>query len=114
DYLLLLRSAVKSFAYPDGADTLTEAGRQQVVHRYVEQLIAQNVSVAAITDYNGVRLEWFASIAERAAAEGITLFPGAEVSFKHGKYGLHVLAICPVVTDLAGLNSFLLSLDRDP
>jgi predicted ATPase len=79
----------------------------------VDQLNSQKISVGAITDYNGIREEWFEPIREEAAKRGIVVLPGAEVSFKAGKYGLHVLAIFPSGTDASSVNSFLRSLDRD-
>ena len=105
---------VQSFAYPDGADVRSEAGRSKVIDRYLEQLAAQRISIGAVTDYNGVRSDWFEPIVEKAAAQGITLLPGVEISFSYGKYGLHVLAIFHSQTDHLGLNSFVQSLDRDP
>ncbi len=105
---------VKSFACPDGADLKSEKGRAAVAESYVEQLAHQQIFVAAITDYNGVRLEWFQLLASNAAGHGITILPGAELSFSYGNHGLHVLAVFPADTDLSGLNAFLHSLDRDP
>lgn len=105
---------VNSFTYPDGSDVESEEGRSKVIDKYLKQLAAQKISIGAITDYNGLRMEWFEPIAERAAAEDITLLPGVEVSLKYGKYGLHVLAIFNSDTDYVGLNDFLKFLDRDP
>ncbi len=81
---------------------------------YVEQLAAQGISIGAITDYNGVNIEWFEVTAAKASNRGITLFPGAEMTFREGKCGLHILAIFSGDTDLKGLNAFLQSFDKDP
>jgi chromosome segregation protein len=81
---------------------------------YVEQLLTQGISIAAITDYNGINIEWFEVIAAKATNRGITLFPGAEMAFRQGKYDIHVLAIFPGNTDLKEANTFLQSLDQDP
>ena len=81
---------------------------------YVEQLSTQGISIAAITDYNGINIEWFEVIAAKATNRGITLFPGAEMVFRQGKYDIHVLAIFPGNTDLKEANTFLQSLDQDP
>jgi len=106
---------VNSFTYPDGSDVESEEGRSKVIDKYFKQLAAQKISIAAITDYNGVRSDWFEPIAEKAGLLGITILPGAEMSFKMaGKYGLHILAIFPEDTDLKGLNTFLQSFDKDP
>ena len=81
---------------------------------YVEQLSTQGISVAAITDYNGVNIEWFEVTAAKASNRGITLFPGVEMTFRQYQYGLHLLAIFAGDTDLKSLNTFLRSLDKDP
>ncbi len=60
----------------DGID-LTDA--------YVEQLAVQGISIAAITDYNGVNIEWFEVTAAKAINRGITLLPGAEMTLKEAK-----------------------------
>ena len=104
---------VHSFSCPDGADLKSASGRAALVKRYVDRLEDQGISICAITDYNGIRQEWFEPIREDAGGRGITVLPGAEVSFKTGKYGLHVLAIFPGDTVASRVNSFLQSLDRD-
>jgi len=80
---------------------------------YIEQLATQGISVAAITDYNGVNIEWFEVTAAKASNRGITLLPGVEMTFRQYKYGVHLLAIFAGDTDLKSLNTFLQSLDKD-
>jgi DNA repair ATPase RecN len=104
---------VDSFSCPDGADLKSTSGRTTVVGRYVDQLTDQRISVCAITDYNGIRTDWFEPIRNEAAKRGIVVLPGTEVSFNTGKYGLHILAIFPNDTAASSVNSFLRSLDRD-
>jgi hypothetical protein len=70
------------------------------------------IQVGAITDYNGIRQEWFIPIREQARNYSITLLPGVEISFSVGR-GLHVLAVFDEATDIEQVNSFLLTLDRD-
>lgn len=70
------------------------------------------IQVGAITDYNGIRQEWFIPIREQARNSSITLLPGVEISFSVGR-GLHVLAVFDEATDIEQVNSFLLTLDRD-
>jgi len=89
-------------------------GWKGLVDTYVEQLASQEISVAALTDYNGINIEWFEVTAAKATNRGITLLPGTELTFREGGYGLHVLAIFAGDTDLRVLNSFLRSLDKDP
>ncbi|HEY8164065.1 MAG TPA: hypothetical protein VIF83_00790 [Gemmatimonadaceae bacterium] len=105
---------VESFSYPSGADALSEKGRRKVSDQYAQQLLEQGVALAAITDYNGIREGWFNSIREFATLRSIVLFPGAEVSLRVGKLGLHVLAIFPFDTDAEAVNSYLQAQDRDP
>ncbi|HUL31679.1 MAG TPA: chromosome segregation protein SMC, partial [Thermodesulfobacteriota bacterium] len=102
---------VLAFVPPKG--TKREDGKV-LADAYVEQLAAQGVSVAAITDYNGVNIEWFEVTAAKATNRGITLLPGVEMTFRQDKVGLHILAIFAGDTDLKSLNSFLQSLDKAP
>lgn len=103
---------VATFALPSGFDIQNDQGR--LIDEYVDQLVAQEIRVGAITDYNGVREEWYTPLSEHAASKGIVLLPGAELSFNHGKYGLHVLAVFEMGTPPSSINSFILSLDQDP
>jgi hypothetical protein len=73
---------------------------------------AAKIDIGAITDYNGIRSEWFIPIRDQARDYGITVFPGAEISFSAVR-GLHVLAIFDETADIDQVNSFLLALDRD-
>jgi chromosome segregation protein len=102
---------VPAFMPPKG--TKREDGKG-LFDAYVEQLASQGISVAAITDYNGVDIEWFEITAAKATNRGVTLLPGVEMTFKQSKYGLHILAIFSGDTDLKGLNTFLRSLDKTP
>ena len=102
---------VLTFTPPKGRKREDGIGLADV---YIEQLSAQGISVAAITDYNGVNIEWFEVTAAKAGNRGITLLPGVEMTFRQYKYGLHILAIFAGDTDLKSLNTFLRSLDKDP
>jgi chromosome segregation protein len=102
---------VPAFVPPKG--TKREDGKG-LFDAYVEQLASQGISVAAITDYNGVNIEWFEITAAKATNRGVTLLPGVEMTFKQTKYGLHILAIFSGDTDLKGLNTFIRSLDKTP
>jgi chromosome segregation protein len=102
---------VTGFVPPKG--TKREDGKG-LFDAYVEQLASQGISIAAITDYNGVNIEWFEITAAKATNRGVTLLPGVEMTFRQAKYGLHILAIFSGDTDLKGLNTFLQSLDKNP
>jgi len=104
---------VSSFRAPNGADLTSPSGREAIVDAYVEQLVNSGIELAAITDYNGVREGWFESIRAKAAEHGITVLPGAEISFRAGKYDLHVLAVFKPTDRPAEINAFLQGADRD-
>ncbi len=62
---------------------------------YVQRLVDAGIEIAAITDYQGVRLMWFQLIRERAKSAGIVVLPGAEMSIGEGAgKGLHLLLVC--------------------
>lgn len=93
-----------SFTFPPG---LSAAQRDAVVAQYVQQLKAQGIVVAAITDYQQIREAWFAPIREAARQEGIFVYPGVELSFGGGvagKHGLHLLAIFPYDAKVGDIN----------
>jgi len=86
---------VHSFKLGAGDDVCTAHGRQDVVRRYVEALVAGGVEVAVLTDYQGVRQPWFDEIRAVAAARGVTVLPGAEMSIgQGGGKGIHLLLLC--------------------
>lgn len=105
---------VKSFSCPNGADIQSEAGRRAVAAQYASQLRTAGISLCALTDYNGVHRDWFYPIRDEARSRGIIVFPGIELSLNTGKCGLHILAIFEEDADLDGINSFILSQDRNP
>jgi DNA repair ATPase RecN len=102
---------VLTFMLPKGAKREDGIG---LADAYIEQLATQGISVAGITDYNGVNIEWFEVTAAKASNRGITLLPGVEMTFRQYKYALHILAIFAGDTDLKSLNTFLRSLDKNP
>lgn len=102
---------VHTFALPSGLDPRNAQYRERIVEQYVEQLAAQDIRIAAITDYQGVRKEWFAPIQQLARKQDIYVYPGAEISFTSaGKYGLHILAIFRYEEELDSINRCIQSL----
>jgi hypothetical protein len=87
---------------------------KDVAEAYVQQLATQAISIAAITDHNGVNAEWFEVIAAKAINRGITLLPGVELSLREGQDGLHLLVVFPGDADLRAVNALVRSLDKDP
>ena len=102
---------VRAFKPPKGTK---REGVRALADPYVEQLVTQGISIAALTDHNGINREWFEVTAAKAINRGITLLPGAEMAFREGASALHLLAIFPGDTDLKEVNTFLQSLDQDP
>lgn len=104
-----------SFVFARGLDA---ERREEVVRLYVEQLKAQGIQIATVTDYQQIRPEWFLPIQEAGQRESIYVYPGVELSFDGGvggKYGLHVLAIFPFKADLERINRTIEKLlDDDP
>jgi len=105
---------VNSFTLPSGINL--DLDKEEIAKDYVKRVKEANIKVAAITDYNGVREEWYSLISKEAEKEGIIIFPGVELSLKltGGKYGLHLLLIFEQDVDIDGLNTFLHSLDKNP
>ena len=93
---------VHSFALPGGTDEHNVTHREQIADQYVERLRAAGIEIAVITDYQGVRMDWFPLIRERAA--GITVLPGAEMSIDNVGKGLHLLLVCDEDTDPARIT----------
>jgi len=104
---------VPTFTLPAGLST-EKKDLEQIVNQYVQQLANQGIQIGAITDYQGVRTEWFDAIRTKAGEFGIVILPGTEVSLKVGKYGLHILAIFARHTPLERINQALTALDRNP
>ncbi len=101
-----------SFRLPSGLSPARD--KEQVAEQYVQQLANQDIQIAAITDYQGIRTDWFSLIQARAQERGIVVFPGAELSFKGPKHGLHILAIFPLDTNPGGIDRAIQALDRNP
>jgi len=107
---------VDSFILPSGVNVDSIDDRERLVKKYVEKLKDANIKICAITDYNGIRKEWFISIRDEAKKQGIFILPGAElsISLTGGKYGLHLITIFEDTINIDGLNNFLHSLDKNP
>lgn len=67
---------VHTFTLPGAVDVHQQGDRERIADQYVERLRAARLDVAAITDYQGVRTDWYSLIRDKA--DGITVLPGAE------------------------------------
>ncbi|MCZ7547632.1 MAG: AAA family ATPase [Anaerolineales bacterium] len=101
-----------SFKHPNGINL----GKDQpkIIARYVQQLVDQDIRIAAITDYQGIRSEWFLPIQKAAQDCNIVVYPGVELSFKLGKHGLHILAVFPSDIAPETINMAVQALDTKP
>lgn len=106
----------ESFTLTSGFDLSSDDRREELAEEYIKRMEKAKIKIGAITDYNGVRKEWFELIKNKANGKGIVIFPGVEFSLKltGGKYGLHWLLIFEQDVDIEGLNTFLHSLDKNP
>ena len=106
---------VDTFRSLPGLNMSDPDAQRRVVEAYVGQLEAQAIEICAITDYNGIRREWFEPIRDLAAARGLTVLPGAELACASlGKHGLHILLVFAETADLEGVNAAIRALDQDP
>ena len=107
---------IESFTLTSGFDLSSDDRREELAEEYIKRMEKAKIKIGAITDYNGVRKEWFELIKNKANGKGIVIFPGVELSLKltGGKYGLHLLLIFEQNVDINGLNTFLHSLDKNP
>lgn len=106
----------ESFTLPPGFDLSSDDKCEKLAEEYIKRIEKAQIRIGAMTDYNGVRKEWFELIKNKANGKGIVIFPGVELSLKltGGKYGLHLLLIFEQDVDIDGLNRFLHSLDKNP
>lgn len=103
---------VESFKLPDGINLSSQEDREKLVREYIKKLKEAEIKIGAITDYNGIRKEWFTTIKEEAEKEGIVIFPGVELSLREGKYGIHVLLVFNNDINIDDVNNFLKFLDK--
>jgi len=96
---------VPTFALPAGLDVRQQRDRERVADQYVGRLRAAGIEVAAITDYQGVRTDWYSLIRDKA--DGITVLPGAELSIANVGKGLHLLLIYDPNTDPDRINEVI-------
>ncbi len=108
--------ASSSFSLPSGLNLNSPSDIEKLVDEYVKKLKEANIKIAAITDYNLIRKEWFELIRNKAKAFDIIIFPGVElyVGLTGGKYGLHILIIFEENEKIEGINTFIQSLDKNP
>lgn len=106
---------ISTFNLPPNADIDTPAGRSAVVQQYVDQLEKCGIELGAITDYQGVREDWYAAIRDAADARGITLLPGAELAVSVGAgRGVHILLICGTGTSPNQINECIRRIHARP
>jgi len=102
---------VNSFALPNGTDLNKDLDK--LVELYLDKLIEKEIKIAAITDYQQVRKDFFEKLQTRAREKGIYVFPGVELSVNYGR-GIHILLIFEYDQDIDGINNYIKSLDQNP
>ncbi len=108
--------ASSTFSLSSGLNLDSDTDIKKLAKEYVKKLKDANIKIAAITDYNLIREDWFERIKREANKYGIIILPGIEldVGFSGGKYGLHVLLIFDERENVEGINRFVHSLDKNP
>lgn len=106
---------VESFKMPPGIDINSIDDREKVCSEYVVRLHDAGIKIAAITDYNGIRKEWFEPIAKKAKEKEIVVLPGVELSVHQtgGKYGIHILVIFEDTVSIDNINDLVKSFDKN-
>ena len=61
------------------------------IKNYIQKLKDENIKVGIITNHNKFDKEEFVNVKKQAKKEEILLIPGAELSVKEGKNGIHIL-----------------------
>ncbi len=101
---------VHSFTLPANTD-LNDIDK--LVSLYLEKLLEEDIKIAAITDYQQIRTDFFKKLQAAAVQKGIYIFPGVELSVNCGK-GLHILLIFEYCQDVGGINDYIKALDQAP
>lgn len=91
--------ADKEFKYTDDENYF--------VSNYVNQLEAQNIRVACITNHNKFDWEEYKAIAKTAIKKEIYVLPGVELSVNDGANGIHTLVIFDPEEWLANETDFI-------
>ena len=102
---------VHSFKLPSG--TNLEKDLDNLVNSYLEKLVEKEIRIAAITDYQQIRKDFFKKLQVKAREKAIYVFPGVELSVNYGK-GLHILIIFEYDQEIDGINDYIKSLDQRP
>lgn len=95
----------------DEALLLTPEGRSTLIAEYVTALATAGIELGAVTDYQGVRKEWFEPLRDAAGQRGIVLLPGAELDLEVGK-GLHLLAVFDPTASPDSINKAIAHIDK--
>ncbi|MGB9755834.1 MAG: TrlF family AAA-like ATPase, partial [Desulfurella sp.] len=101
---------VHSFNLPNGIN-LNDIDK--LVELYINKLLEKQIKIAAITDYQQIRKDFFEKLQPRAKEKEIYIFPGIELSVNYGK-GLHILLIFEYNQGIDGINDYIKALDQNP
>lgn len=98
---LQIASPAGGFSLP-GAQLSTPEGRAAAVHDYVKLIAESGIEVFAVTDHNA--MDMLDEIRIEAQAQGLTLFPGMELSTGTGSDGVHLLLLGDPEADIVQLK----------
>ena len=100
---------VHSFTLPNEINLNNDLDK--LIDLYINKLFDKEIKIAAITDYQQIRKEFFEKLQAKAREKAIYIFPGIELSVNYGR-GLHVLVIFEYDQDINGINDYIKSLDQ--
>lgn len=63
------------------------------INNYIDELFAQEIRVAVLTNHNKFDMEEYKALKRKAAKKDILILPGVELSVKEGSNGVHTLII---------------------
>lgn len=63
------------------------------INNYIDELFAQGIRVAVLTNHNKFDMEEYKALKRKAAKKDILILPGVELSVKEGSNGVHTLII---------------------
>ena len=102
------------FKCPNGLDPQNPEQQKTLIKKYIDKIVEQDIKIFAITDYNCLFVDMFSSIRREAEKKGIIVFPGAELDFEHGKYGIHIIVLFnPTSIDLTQINTRIHALTKN-
>jgi len=80
-------------SFKPGRDLTRPEEKRGFAQEYAAILKERGIQVAALTDHNKLDEEWYNLLREACVEQGVTLFPGTELSLDDGKRGVHLVLV---------------------